>query len=166
MCHDRVRGELEDIAQGKLKGGLIALCSWNVGDPVASYWSFFKQLFPHLAESLFISFGAVSLTTTAVEASFSMASHLVEKSMSSATVNDGLYYQIQVRSNVVNDTKTVVHHKDGTVSKQLDVFSTSEGRQGYADNLKTVIAQLEEYAVSEERISSRELGNLRGKMWI
>lgn len=26
MCHVRVRGELEDIAQGKLKDGLIALC--------------------------------------------------------------------------------------------------------------------------------------------
>lgn len=166
LGHKQVLAELESIASGELKASLKTAIDWKPGMRVSSYWFNFQQLYPFLSEGFFLSFGAVSLTTTCVEASFSVANNLVDPSMASETINDVMFYQTQVRSNLVGDMKAVVHHKDGTESKLMNGFSTQAGRMEYNKQLDVIIKELEGFAATQGtlRVTARDLAVQRGHL--
>lgn len=163
LLHNSVLKEVQYIAEGRWVRRLENI-GWKIGDPVHSFFaSQFADTCPLLAETLTMNFGCSSLTTTAVECSFSVMNSTADPSNCWKTViNDNRHF-INVRGSAVEEMTNVVHHRDGTTSKLYNITDTADGRSSY---LKKLHSQAAEYSVYSEHLvrpTTRELSKTHGK---
>jgi hypothetical protein len=156
LLHRHLRMELLSITKGSMAESLAQSCQWKIGDPVSSYWNHLLQLYPLVTESLVYNFGSVSLTTTAVECSFSVANNIIEPSMSTTAISNSCYYQLNMRPNIVSNMEALVHHKDGTESKQTHIFDTASSRHEYTTKLAEEAAKATEFSKTHPPITTRQ----------
>lgn len=164
LTHPKIVAELNAFSKGKLRKMLEKKGStWHVNDNVYTYYnSVFKNNFPFCSNSLDVNFGAVSITSTAVEAIFSIANNVANANHT----NDSLSHLLDTHSNVKRRIISAIEHVVSVPNSNINCnahrkrhLRTSESVASYLGHFVTLADQIDMDNVGLDR---RTVRGLRG----